>query len=215
MEKDEDKIRDIKAIDYSLYRNIDLNSLLVYIVDLLKDKKITINFENICVASYKLFPQKFSLINYKEYPDAARVNRGLLQCRPKYQNLLLGDIKLGFELTKEGTKRVEKAKILLNKPYLQKTIKSNDKNRMYNRKDEMFHLKKKQAYKKFIGNKKESIGVFDVYDLIDTTPYDSKKENLDQINTKIQEAKKEDERDLVTLLTFIKENFKKLFKDEN
>jgi len=202
-------IENLRPFPYKNYENIDLNSLVVYSIDFLEKKGVTLNFENICITSFRLFPTKFSLIKYEKYPDAARINRALLQCRPKYQNLLLGDVRMGFELTKEGDNRVKKTKILLEKPNLQKNLPKSEVKRTFSSKKELTELKNKTAFKKFVGKDFENISVFDVYDLMDITPYTSKKEIKLQWENRFNFIKKD--KTLLELFNFIKKKFKNIF----
>jgi hypothetical protein len=71
-------------------------------------------FENIVVASFRMFPVKFALEGYSEYPDAARINRALLQLRPKYRNWARGSVQKGFVLTESGMAEVQRVKDLLS-----------------------------------------------------------------------------------------------------
>src|SRR5437879_3742662 len=57
-----------------------------------------------------MFPRKFALEGFDEYPDAARVGRTLLQLGPKYRNWARGSVQKGFVLTESGAaKAVEVA----------------------------------------------------------------------------------------------------------
>jgi len=94
----------------NVYTDINMNHLIAYTIEYLNNNNIALSFENICVASYLMFPKKFSLIGYDEYPDSNRVNLVLLHLRPKYDNLAEGNIKSGFTLTEKGKIYVEKAK---------------------------------------------------------------------------------------------------------
>lgn len=70
------------------YAGINHNRLLVVAVDALTRASIPCTFENIVVAAYRLFPRVFSLEGFTTYPDAARVNRTLLHCKPKYEDYI-------------------------------------------------------------------------------------------------------------------------------
>lgn len=89
------------------YEELDLNRLAAYTIRRLQDEQIPTTFENIVVAAYKMFPRKFSLVGFPDYPDAARVNRALLQLRPKYRNWARGNVRKGFVLTESGLREVK------------------------------------------------------------------------------------------------------------
>ena len=89
-----------------LYETIDLNRLAVFAIDWLQRHRIPTTFENVVVAIFRMFPAKFALEGYPQYPDAARVNRALLQLRPKYRNWARGSVQKGFVLTETGLAQV-------------------------------------------------------------------------------------------------------------
>src|SRR3989338_2691897 len=101
---DKEKIYDLcKPYEYGKYREIDLNSLAAYTIQLLKDKEIFLNFENVAVSLFLLFPKKFCMVGFEKYPDTNRINRTVnLQLRPKYQNIAFGNPKQGYSLTEKG-----------------------------------------------------------------------------------------------------------------
>lgn len=99
-----DDLRTLDQFPESAYQAIDLNRLMVFVVARLGALHLPVTFEALVVAAYRLFPGKFSLEAFHEYPDAARVNRALMQLRPKYRNWATGDVQRGFVLT-EGGKR--------------------------------------------------------------------------------------------------------------
>lgn len=68
--------------NYNKYKDIDLNSLICYVSNLLEANGIILTFENIYVGSYISFPLKFCLVEFPEFPDGARINRSILQ--PKF-----------------------------------------------------------------------------------------------------------------------------------
>jgi hypothetical protein len=86
----------------STYVDVDLTGLAAFAIKRLHELKIPTTFENVVVALYRLFPGKFSLAGFDNYPDAARVGRSLLQLGPKYRNWARGSVQKGFVLTDSG-----------------------------------------------------------------------------------------------------------------
>ena len=84
------------------YANIDLAGLASFAIKRLQELQIPTSFENLVVALFRLFPTKFCLEDFDEYPDAARVGRTLLQLGPKYRNWARGSVQKGFVLTESG-----------------------------------------------------------------------------------------------------------------
>lgn len=102
-------IADLKPYPLDLYDRVDLNRLTVFTISLLNSLDIPTSLENIAVANFRMFPRRFGLVGFPEYPDVNRVNRALLQLRPKYRNWAMGNAKLGWQLTVAGE---EEAKAL-------------------------------------------------------------------------------------------------------
>jgi hypothetical protein len=104
----------IVAFEPTNYESFDLNRLSSFTLDWLQKNRIPTTFENIVVAAFRMFPAKFALEGYSEYPDAARVNRALLQLGPKYRNWARGSVQKGFLLTESGLKEVERVREALS-----------------------------------------------------------------------------------------------------
>lgn len=106
-------VEDFEPYPEELYADIALAALAAFAVSRLGDLHIPNTFENLVVTLFKLFPSKFSLVGFKQYPDAASVGRTLLQLGPKYRNWARGSVQKGFVLTDAGNaKAVDVAKIL-------------------------------------------------------------------------------------------------------
>lgn len=96
------KLHQLRPLPASLYSSIDLNRLTVFTIYTLRKEDIPATIENIAVANYKMFPRRFAMVGFPEYPDVSRVNRALLQLRPKYRNWATGNARLGWALTTAG-----------------------------------------------------------------------------------------------------------------
>lgn len=103
--------------DFNLYSEIGLNDLLAYAVWTLDKEKLRPTFENIVVCAHKMFPEKFSLVGYSEFPDAARVQRVILHLGPKYVGWLNGKNKTGYSLNQRGIEAADKTAIRLQRKY--------------------------------------------------------------------------------------------------
>ncbi len=101
-------LHDISPFPESRYAAVDLTGLAAFTLRWLQDRHILTTFENIVVAAFTMFPLKFSLEGFPDYPDAARVGRTLLQLGPKYRNWARGSVQKGFVLTQSGMMKVKK-----------------------------------------------------------------------------------------------------------
>jgi len=101
-------LQDLPTYKDAQYSDIGLNDLLACAVSRLNALGHRATFENIVVCAYKLFPSKFSLISYPEFPDAARVNRVILHLGPKYVGWLVGKNKMGYALNQRGIEAAQR-----------------------------------------------------------------------------------------------------------
>ena len=83
--KDIDKIKSVGARD----KSISLTLLTAYSLYWLEEWMLPTTIEAISILNFKLFPSKFAMVGFPNYPDALRTNRSLLQLGPKYGNLLM------------------------------------------------------------------------------------------------------------------------------
>jgi hypothetical protein len=108
-----DRLQTIAAYKEKQYQRIDLTGLASFVIKWLQDQHIPTTFENIVVALFRMFPLKFALEGYPDYPDAARVGRSLLQLGPKYRNWARGSVQKGFVLTDSGLTKVARVRQIL------------------------------------------------------------------------------------------------------
>jgi hypothetical protein len=94
-----------------IYGRIALNDLVTYAVYFLSQSGGEINAEDIVAACFKLFPERFQLRGYSDWPDSTVVNKRWLDCRDR--GLLHGSTAGGFSLTAKGLELAEKVSTVL------------------------------------------------------------------------------------------------------
>ena len=99
--------------DPEIYSKITLNDLVVYSVYYLHKQGSEITSEDIISACFVLFPKRFSMRKYPQYPDSGIVSRRWSDC--KSRGHLRGSATKGFKLTAKGTKRATKVEKSLGK----------------------------------------------------------------------------------------------------
>ena len=95
------------------YSKITLNDLVLYSVYYLHTQGSEITSEDIISACFVLFPKRFSLRKYPQWPDSGMVSRRWSDSKSK--GYLRGNATKGFELTAKGIKRAGKIEKLLGK----------------------------------------------------------------------------------------------------
>ena len=104
--------------DPKIYSGIILNDLVVYSIYYLHNQGSAITSEDVIAACFILFPKRFGLGKYPQWPDAGIVSRRWSDC--KSQGYLRGNATSGFQITAKGIKRAEKVEKSLGK--VMKTI---------------------------------------------------------------------------------------------
>lgn len=91
-------------------RGFSMAHLTAYSVHWLTVWEIPTTYENISVLNCRLFPSKFALAGFPEFPDAMCTNREILHLRPKYRGFATSDPRRGVFLIEKG--REAAAKVL-------------------------------------------------------------------------------------------------------
>ena len=91
----------LKPYAFERYQGVSLDKLAAAGIYKLNQAGIECTCENVVVAIYKLFPEKFSMLSFPEYPDSSRVASTLrLGCRQS--GYVTGNPPSGFSLTEIG-----------------------------------------------------------------------------------------------------------------
>ena len=199
-EKDEDIIRGF--VEYSgEYLHLDKDRLVLFAVSQLESKRIEPTFDKIVVATFKLFPKKFSLIGFPEYPDG----RTIYYCAYNHCTLdkkwLLGNVQSAFKLTERGRYFLDETQKMLEG----KIVPTRTHQTSPRRKETTFLsiLKKTKAYEKYLQDEK---GLIAKSELLEALRVSSDSKALIQANlTKYMEyALRINESSVVKFLEFAK-----------
>lgn len=162
-EKDEDAIRKITEFQRD-YLSLDKDRLVLFAVNFLESRKIEPTFDKIVVATFRLFPKKFSLIGFPEYPDG----RTIYYCTYNHCTLtkkwLLGNVQSAFEITERGRYFLDETEKMLEGKI--KPARSYDI--VPRRKEATFvaELKRTNAFRKYASDRKEEITRFEIYEAL-------------------------------------------------
>ncbi|MGA2272768.1 MAG: hypothetical protein ABSH00_04375 [Bryobacteraceae bacterium] len=108
----EQELVTVASKNSALYSDVSLAALTAYSLYWLHRWELRRSIEAVAVLNWRLFPNKFGMVGFPQYPDAFRTNRSLLQGQPKYRNLLTGAASKGFSLNERG---MEVARQLVSK----------------------------------------------------------------------------------------------------
>lgn len=101
----------LPKFDAEQYRDISLNELVMYAVYTIAETKREINSEDIVAACFLLFPSRFHLRGYPQWPDSTVVNKRWLDCRSR--GFITGSTAHGFSLTPKGIEVAERTSDIL------------------------------------------------------------------------------------------------------
>lgn len=160
-----DQLRPIKP---RLYLNASLASLAALGILILNEAGVEGSFNNVVIALFRLFPEKFKLVSFPEHPDFIRIDNTLrLDC--KHSNLVTGNRVRGFSLTSHGRIMAEEAvaQIRSGKSVVgtqeHSGLKRNRETRLIE------EVRKSGAFQKYVLGKKEDIGRYEIIDVLHGT----------------------------------------------
>lgn len=196
------------------YSSIDNNRLAVYAIALLSENDFLASQEAIIVALYLLFPEKFSLVGYKEYPDAERVNRTLLQLGHKYRNWAIGNKQIGYSLNENGRLAWEQTKKLLEEPATIKPVRKKAiRPRTMNPEIHVIEIEETSLFKAYKNGKTDNLSEFAIWELLRAFPYSPKKALRERLRLLTESAKLSKRVDVLEFLTWVKKRFSYIFKE--
>src|SRR3989344_2425188 len=165
-------IKRIKPIDYPKYAYVSSREkLVVYAIEYLITKEIPPTFNNICVASFKLFPEKFYFSeDFKEYPHIEMLNRTIMHLRPKERNYATGSVGQNYALTRVGEEVAKEVKAEIDrgttKPPAPKKLMDEHKKTNVN---DLNKVKESSVYRTWLNDRK--IDDMEIWSFFDVTPY--------------------------------------------
>ena len=100
-----------KNFEATIYNLIALNDLVTYSVYFLAREHERISSENITAVCFTLFPERFSLRGYPQWPDSTVVNKRWIDCRNR--GYITGSTAQDFALTPKGLAIAERVESIL------------------------------------------------------------------------------------------------------
>lgn len=206
------KEENIQKFDRQIYLKISLNDLVVFTVYFLSQLGNEIITEDIVAGCFLLFPERFALRGYPQWPDASVVTKRWIDCRNK--DWIVGSTARGISLTPKGLAIAEKIyKTLTGKrPLILRTKTSKDTR---SRADRFIQaIISSDAYKIFLdGGKEAKMSEFDFRSMLMCTMDSSAhtlRNNLEQFK---QYVSSRERKDLLEFLDCLARKFKNILFD--
>lgn len=207
------KILTIKPFKTKSYENFDLDRLAIYAMHFLEEKKIPLYFDYIASTLFKLFPEKFSMANFKQYPDTNRISKALRRLvDEKRRNWATGSIENGFYMTETGKEIAIQVGNLLLGPYTKskRPLPVFRKSRGRSPKDDMEEIKGSEVFQRWQQNNYK-ITDYDILSFLKAVPYTPKILLLQYLNNLKQSAAMIKDKKTVKFLQWVEEKFYNLF----
>lgn len=216
----------VQPIPVSRYQNEQLAALTVYSIHWLRKWGLRPNVESITVLNHRLFPERFGMDFFPEFPDANRTLRSLLQCGPKYRGWLSGSNKRGYAITPSGQVLVEELLPRVGYPKVgnvllghaseaprQRSVIRKERARDVDFKSEVAHLRKSKLFERWSNGplqERDLIHVYSALGVFDHTPIASKRKRLNDLK---DSARKAGDGQIEQLLENVELTFPGLFRE--
>lgn len=206
-----EKMKELKPFDSVRYDGIDLDRLVIYTMVILEKLSIELSLENIIVGAFKLFPRKFSLVGYHEFPDATRIEKALWRCKGNKRQWIGGKTPHGYLITDKTKTIATQTESQLSNPALRKQKITS---RMRRKESILKEVTSSPAYKKHMSGSDESITEADFCYLLQGT-LDSSRETLRENLVLLKKFTEELEREeILKFLNWLEQHFKNFLSNK-
>lgn len=201
----------LKRFPATNYDDFDLDRLVVYALFVLEENKISLYFDFIAVVLFKLFPLKFSMANFKQYPDTNRISKALRRLTDqKRRNWATGSIENGFYLTDLGREMAKQVSNSLKNPVKKKDRKPIvvSKSRGKSPSDDIKEIRVSEAFKKWFSN--EEVNNHEFFAFLKAAPYTPKQllaEHLKRLRVSATTTK---DKEVMEFLVWLEKKFSNL-----
>lgn len=203
---DEDKIRKLKESKKD-YSEINKDELVLFTVNLLEENNIEPTQDKITAAAYKLFPQKFSLIGFPEYPDSLSVYYSVYHHDTKTKEWLIGNPKSGYKASDKGKEIIGLIEKRLNESF---ELKSKPKVYVPARKEGYFikEFRNSKVFQKIVNGKDNNILSSDIKNALNLSSEATFTTTSKVLDRYLEYAERIDDKEAIMALNKCKEILK-------
>lgn len=209
-----EKVFAIKPLNREDYEKFDIDRLIVFGMFFLEKNKVPLYFEYIVVGLFKLFPKKFSMSNFSQYPDVYRINNGVRRLagsiKSKGVRWANGSVENGFTLTETGKEIAKQVEEFLNNPGKEISKKMVSRSRGRSPLDDVKDIRESVAFKKW-NSQKINITEYEIFSLLGSMPYAPKdllKKHFEYLKEAALAAK---DKEISRFLLWVENRFTKTF----
>ncbi len=207
------------------YQNEQLAALTVFTIHWLREWGLRPTVESIAVANHRLFPERFGMDSFPEFPDANRTLRSLLQGGPKYRGWLSGSNRRGYAITPSGQAFVSEmlrrigypkvGNVVLGSPTeapRQRGSRRSERARDLDFKSEVARIRSSRLFERWRTaplEQRDVIHVYSALEVFDHTPTAAKRRRLNDLK---DSARRAGDQEITELLTQLETSFPSLFR---
>ncbi len=141
----------MKTENAETYIRLSQDELLIAALAAAQEKSDQVTFEDLVAQCFNMFPKKFALHKYSQWPNAVVVNKAWLRCRTD-KHLIEGNVAEGFVLTPKGVEAAKKVLARISQALPSTANSRNEKagNRQTAEGRVVADIEKSGGYRKFI-----------------------------------------------------------------
>jgi hypothetical protein len=208
----------LEAFPTEDYEPIALTSLTAYSIFWLSEWGIPTSFETLAVLNFKLFPAKFAMVGWPQFPDFNRTNRSVLQMRPKYRNLATSITKKGVFLNENGIKEAQALVARIGSPTSRggspdrqevaiPSVRGPNRARTIHPEDQIAKLKSSKLYQLYQGGRWTEAEAIDLVNFLEVYDHTPSKEKVRRLSDYQQAAEKLDDHHVLEFIDKVASTF--------
>lgn len=208
-----EEILKLSPLESKSYESINLDGLVAYAVSLLENKKIPLYFDFIAVALFKLFPKKFSIANFDQYPDTYRINNAIRRLAGSLRDSgrvtwLTGSVEHGFSITDTGREIAKQVGEMLKNPEWQKVSIPRTRSRGRSPSDDVREVAESDAFRKWRTD--QPVNSHEFFAFLRATPYTPKHLLLEHLKHLVDSATTAEDKEVSEFLAWLEDRFNNL-----
>ena len=201
----------LKQLPAANYDGFDLDRLVAYTLFILEENKVPLYFDFIAVGLFRLFPRKFSMANFRQYPDTNRISKALRRLTDqKRKSWATGNVENGFYLTDLGREMAKQVSNSLKNPLPKKDRKLIvvSKSRGKSPSDDIQEIRVSEAFKKWFAN--EEVNNHEFFAFLKAAPYTPKQLLIEHLKRLKVSATTTKDKEVLEFLSWLEKKFSNL-----
>jgi|GEM_PF-6157942 len=195
----------LNSMNEGVYTNLDLDRLLVCALFSMEQKKIPLFFDLLVVAAFRMFPKKFSMATFEQFPDTNRINKAARRLAdPKRKAWATGNIENGFHLTALGREVARETGMFLESSVEFPKRAQGSRSRGRSSNVEIKDIYQSELYKAWVSGQQKT--PHEILVFLKATPYTAKELILERLRQLRQSAADTQDKEIGVFFDWIEES---------